>query len=134
MADFITSDKRSKIMASIKGKDTKPEILLRRALRKAGHKGYRIRSRLPGKPDLVFSRHKVAVFVDGDFWHGYNWKNLKKIPPQGFWQRKITNNILRDKKTDYRLRAQGWRVIRIWEHEINGNLVSYIRKISNFLK
>ena len=79
MTDIFTPEKRSKIMASIKGKDTKIELLLRKALWKEGIRGYRVNVKLPGKPDIVFTKYKVAIFCDGDFWHGKDFAIWEKV-------------------------------------------------------
>jgi len=71
-----------------------------------------------GSPDFVFHKHKLAVFVDGDFWHGYNWKKRKIIPKAGYWQEKILRNMKRDLKVNRTLRDAGWRVTRFWEHKV----------------
>jgi len=114
-----------KIMSAIKSKNTKPELMLRRALWRKGLR-YRVNvKKLPGKPDIVFSRAKIVVFCDGDFWHGHNWalrgidsleEELKRYTP--FWRDKILGNIKRDKDNTARLQNENWIVIRIWESEI----------------
>jgi len=117
MVDIFTPEKRSKIMASIKGKDTKIEILLRKALWREGIRGYRLNVNLPGKPDIVFPKYKIAIFCDGDFWHGkeFNqWKN--RLTP--YWREKIENNILRDKKNDELLSNDNWVILHFWEKQI----------------
>jgi len=114
-----------KIMSAIKSKNTKPELMLRRALWAKGLR-YRVHvSRFPGKPDIVFSRAKIAVFCDGDFWHGHNWaiRGLASLDEElkqytQFWRDKILGNIKRDKEHTARLKADGWIVIRIWESDI----------------
>ena len=93
MVDFITKDKRSNIMKNIRSKNTKLEIKFRKELWQKGLRGYRIYYKLPGKPDVVFTKYKLAIFIDGDFWHGYNWKVRGKIPPNKQWQDKIQKNI-----------------------------------------
>jgi len=118
-----------KIMSAIKSKNTKPELVLRHALWKKGLR-YRVNVNwLPGKPDIVFTRAKIAVFCDGDFWHGHNWalrgisslkKELKNYSP--FWREKILGNIKRDKKNNKLLKNDNWLVIRIWESDINKNV------------
>jgi len=126
-----------KIMSAIKSKNTKPELILRHALWKKGLR-YRINvSWLPGKPDIVFTRARIAVFCDGDFWHGHNWalrgipslkKELKRYSP--FWRDKILGNIKRDKKNSKILENDHWLVIRIWESDINKN----VDKWANFIE
>src|SRR3989344_4143983 len=111
----INPKKRSYIMSQIRSKDTKVEWLLRSALWKAGLR-YRLYYRIKGKPDIVFPRKKVAVFIDGDFWHGWNWKGLKPKLKNAYWVNKIKGNLERDKKITLNLKEEGWFVIRIWEH------------------
>ncbi|MFH1036479.1 MAG: very short patch repair endonuclease [Patescibacteria group bacterium] len=99
-------------------------------------KGYRYRkhySRLPGKPDVVFIKQKVAVFLDGDFWHGYQFPKLKKRLPQKYWLPKIERNIQRDKEVNSRLRKLGWKVLRIWEHQVGKNPGQALRRIKKYL-
>ena len=118
-----------KIMSAIKSKDTKPELLLRKAL---WNKGYRYRvnfKKLPGKPDIVFTKVKLVVFCDGDFWHGHNWA-IRGIPSledelatySDFWKAKILRNIERDKQNNATLQENGWKVLRIWESDIKRDL------------
>ncbi len=118
-----------KIMSSIKSKNTEPELLLRKALWQKGFR-YRINyKQLPGKPDIVFTKAKIAIFCDGDFWHGHNWA-LRGIPSleeelasySDFWKEKILRNIERDKKNNEELKKSGWTVIRFWESDIRKNL------------
>jgi DNA mismatch endonuclease (patch repair protein) len=118
-----------KIMSAIKSKDTRPELALRHALWSHGMR-YQVNVRaLPGKPDVVFKRAKIAVFCDGDFWHGHNWA-IRGLPSldtelEGyslFWREKILGNIKRDKENTCRLEADGWVVIRIWESDIKSDL------------
>lgn len=118
-----------KIMSSIKSKDTEPELLLRRALWKKGFR-YRINyKKLPGKPDVVFTKAKLVIFCDGDYWHGHNWA-LRGIPSledelatySDFWRKKILQNIERDKRNTETLEAEGWTVIRLWESDIRKDL------------
>ena len=121
MADIMSREKRSALMSRIQGKDTKPELELARALRRVGYRPKRHDKGLPGRPDFVFKRAKVAVFVDGDFWHGWRfplWEH--KLTP--FWREKIGKNRERDQRNFRRLRRDGWTVIRIWEHQIDRDL------------
>src|SRR4051794_20430135 len=110
-------------MAAIRSKNTKPEIALRRALHQAGASGYCLhRKDLPGRPDLAFIRWKVAVFVDGVFWHGHpdHW-NPEKSASQ-YWRDKIQRTILRDRAADNALAERGWRVVRVWDTQIRDDL------------
>ncbi|MDR3109963.1 MAG: very short patch repair endonuclease, partial [Planctomycetaceae bacterium] len=120
-----TPETTHKIMSAVKSKNTRPELALRRAIWARG-KRYRVNVRsLPGKPDIVFLKAKIAVFCDGDFWHGHNWAirglvslnaELERYTP--FWRKKILGNIDRDKKNTALLEEGGWIVIRLWESDI----------------
>ena len=118
MPDKFSKEVRSKIMSKIRSRDTKPELILRDALR-GSHLRYQ--PRLEGSPDFASKEKKVAVFVDGDFWHGYNWKVLGKVPPSGFWQKKILRNMNRDKRQTLKLKGNGWRVLRFHECDVLKN-------------
>lgn len=130
-----------KIMSAIKSKDTRPELSLRKAL---WHKNYRYRvnyKKLPGKPDIVFTKKKVVIFCDGDFWHGHNWA-LRGIPSldeelsgySEFWRDKILRNVERDKNNNEKLAEMGWKVIRIWESDIKQDVDSCVVTIENALQ
>ena len=108
-------------MSRIRSKNTSLEIEFRKLLWKNGLGRYRIHYNLPGKPDIVYVSKKIVIFLDGDFWHGYNWKKLGKVPPRKYWQKKIQKNIDRAKKYNKMLKKDGWKVIRIWEHEVKRN-------------
>lgn len=117
MADVLTPNQRSRCMAAIKGKDTKPEILVRKFLFSKGLR-YRLNNRkLPGSPDIVLKKYKTVIFVDGCFWHGHEGCKYFRLPKSNtsFWEAKITRNIERDEETTRALIALGWKVIRIWE-------------------
>ncbi|MBN2458855.1 very short patch repair endonuclease [Candidatus Woesearchaeota archaeon] len=121
MPDKFDAKTRSKIMSRIRSKDTSIEISFRKILWNAGMKGYRLHYHAPGNPDIAFVDKKIAIFIDGDFWHGYNWKKLGKVPPRKYWQKKISKNIERDKKYNALLKKEGWKVIRLWEHDLKKN-------------
>jgi len=126
-----------KIMSSIKSKNTRPEIALRKAL---WHLGLRFKANdqsLPGKPDIVFTRVKIAVFCDGDYWHGHNWalREMKDLDEElshysEFWANKIHKNVKRDEEVNRILIDMGWTIIRVWESEINKDLVGNANRIS----
>lgn len=123
-AGFYTTKQRSRIMSKIKGKNTKPELMFRRGLFKLGIR-YRIDyTGLPGKPDISNKSKKFVVFIDGEFWHGYNWEEKKKKikANREFWIPKIERNMQRDKENIRKLEGMGYRVFRFWEHEIKKNL------------
>lgn len=132
MADNLTKDQRSRCMSRIKGKDTGIELTVDSELRKRGLRFRKHAAHLPGKPDFAFPRKKVAVFVDGDFWHGYRlprWRNT--LSP--FWLSKIEGNIRRDKRNFARLRRMGWTVIRLWGHQVHSNLEACVERIENLV-
>lgn len=105
-------------MSRVRGFDTKPELLLRRELWKRGLRGWRLHRRdLPGTPDLVFSRARLVVFVDGAFWHGHP-RYLREGRSGPYWDQKIDANRRRDRRSRTRLRRLGWRVVRLWDFEV----------------
>jgi DNA mismatch endonuclease, patch repair protein len=120
MADNLTPEQRSYCMSRIKGKNTGLEVRVRSELHKRGLRFRKHVKDLPGKPDVVFSRAKVAVFVDGDFWHGYRFGSWEhKV--SDFWKKKISENRDRDAKNHRTLRDMGWKVVRLWQHELEGD-------------
>lgn len=108
-------------MTQIKNKDTEPEIRLCQALWNAGLR-YRKHATLPGKPDIVFTKQRVALFVDGCFWHGCELHFVVPKTNSVFWQDKISANVARDRSVDSQLIDMGWKVLRVWEHDIRNNL------------
>jgi len=119
MADTLTVAERSRRMAAIRSKNTRPELALRRALHARGHR-YRLHTtHLPGKPDLVFGPARAVIFVNGCFWHGHKC-SIGHIPKTNtvFWKTKILTNRNRDAKTIVKLRHAGWHVIVVWECKI----------------
>jgi DNA mismatch endonuclease (patch repair protein) len=128
---FYTTKKRSKIMSKIRGKNTKPELLFRKALWKKGVR-YRVdNKKLPGKPDVSIQKYKLAIFIDGEFWHGYNWDerkgNIKSN--RGFWVPKIERNMQRDREVNRQLNTMGYTVFRFWEKEIKKELNTCINDV-----
>ena len=128
MVDRLTPAERSWLMSRIRSKETSPEMLFRKALWTAGLR-YRLKTKLPGKPDLVFPSAKVAVFVDGCFWHGCPQHGKVPKSNQGFWVKKFTKNIARDLADNAALSAQGWLALRFWEHDIQKDLVGCAFKV-----
>jgi DNA mismatch endonuclease, patch repair protein len=121
MPDTYSAEVRSRVMAGIKGRDTGPEMALRRALFRAGIRGWRChRANLPGKPDLAFGRARLAVFVDGGFWHGHPSKYWPGRT-SAYWDAKIARNQARDHRVDAELADAGWRSLRLWDFEIERN-------------
>jgi len=133
MTDVLTRKQRSYNMSMIKGRNTQPEIRLRKMLYANALRGYRLRYRLIGKPDIVFPKKKLAVFIDGCFWHKCPKCFIKPASNRKFWNRKIESNIKRDKVVNVELRKKGWKVLRIWEHELKNEKIIK-RKIINRIK
>ena len=134
MPDILTPEQRSFNMSRIRGSNTSPERIVRAGLRAAGIAGYRIHSSLPGKPDIVFPRARLAVFIDGCFWHrcpeDYHEPGTRTV----FWRKKIEDNVRRDRRINGILAAQGWNVIRIWEHEVSADPEQAVRSLAVRLK
>jgi DNA mismatch endonuclease (patch repair protein) len=121
MADVLTSEQRRFNMSRIRGRNTKPELLLRRGLHARGLRFRLHRKDLPGCPDLVFPRFHAAVFVHGCFWHGHQCPLFKAPQTRAeFWLNKISGNVERDRKALEGLRSAGWRVLIIWECALKG--------------
>jgi DNA mismatch endonuclease (patch repair protein) len=129
-----------KIMASVKSKNTQPEVALRKALWRQGLR-FRVHYKgLPGKPDIVFTKARIAVFCDGDYWHGHNWalRGMKNLEEElacysEFWANKIRRNVQRDEEVNRQLAALGWQVLRIWESEINKDIISSSLKVKQLI-
>ena len=134
MADKFSKAKRSAIMSRIRSKNTSLEVEFRKLLWKNGLGRYRIHYNLPGKPDIVYVSKKIVIFLDGDFWHGYNWKKLGKVPPRKYWQKKIQKNIDRAKKYNKMLKKDGWKVFRFWEHDVEKNEEKCIKLLKQSYK
>lgn len=135
MADHLSKTGRSRNMAAIRSKDTKPELALRSGLQRAGVTGYRLhRKDVPGRPDVAFIRWKVAVFVDGVFWHGHpdHWDPEKAA--SDYWRLKIARNIERDRAADAILAELGWRTVRIWDLDIRDHLDESVEKVLSALR
>ncbi len=128
MTDNLTRNQRSFCMSRVKGKDTGIERRVRSALHRQGLRFRKHVTTLPGKPDLVFPGRRIVVFIDGDFWHGYRfpaWEHT--LAP--FWRKKIAETRLRDLRNFRRLRRDGWRVIRIWQHQIEQDFDACLARI-----
>ena len=130
-----------KIMSAVKSKNTSPEMRLRRALWSEGLR-FRVNLKtLKGKPDIVFSRAKLVVFCDGDFWHGHNWvvRGLSSLDEElqrynEFWRAKILRNVERDKEVTKVLEDDGWTVLRIWESTIKSDLDGCVQLVESTYK
>ncbi len=133
MADVLTPEQRHKAMQHIKSKDTGIEVALRKAL---WHKGYRYRKNyaaLPGKPDIALTKYKIAIFCDGEFFHGKDWEVLRPRLEQGsnadYWIGKIAKNQARDDEVNKRLLYLGWTVIRFWGKDITRDAETCVRVV-----
>ena len=123
MTDVLTKEQRHKNMKNIRGKDTRIEVILRKAL---WNKGYRYRKnykKLPGSPDIALTKYKIAIFCDGEFFHGKDWEKLelklKNSNNSEFWIKKISRNMERDDEINKKLNYEGWTVIRFWGEDID---------------
>jgi DNA mismatch endonuclease (patch repair protein) len=134
MTDVLTPEQRKFNMSRIKGKNTGPEVKLRKLLYSSGIRGYRLHYNLPGKPDLTFIGKKTVIFIDGCFWHKCPECFQEPATRRDFWMKKILSNVERDKKVDKQLKSDGWKVIRIWEHEIRKDPESVAAGIRRLLK
>lgn len=126
MADVHTPEQRSYNMSRIRGKDTKPEELVRKYLFAQGFRYRKNDARLPGKPDIVLPKYRTVIFVNGCFWHGHEGCRYFVWPKNNaeFWKAKISGNIQRDNRNRQLLTEQGWHVIDIWECELKKNSAS----------
>jgi DNA mismatch endonuclease (patch repair protein) len=131
MVDVFTKEKRSWVMSRIRGKDTGPERQVEKLLRKMKIR-FRKHYKVAGSPDFALPDKKVAIFVDGDFWHGYNYEK-RKSRLQKYWKIKIKRNIIRDKRTNVELKRLGWKVVRVWEHVVLKNPEKLEAEISALL-
>jgi DNA mismatch endonuclease (patch repair protein) len=120
-------------MSRIRGNDTKPELLLKKALWHAGMRHRSNKRRLPGKPDITFIKCKLVIFIDGAFWHGHDWERRKeKIKSnRGFWIPKIERNMQRDGEINAFYLSRGWTVIRFWDFEIKEELGSCVKRVAD---
>ena len=132
MNDVLTTEQRKYCMSRIQGKNTKPELTLRKILWKNNLR-YRMGDKVFGKPDIIFVRKKIAIFVDGCFWHGCPEHYTKPKTNKIFWEKKILNNKLRDQRVNQSLKSEGWIVIRFWEHQIGKDLNSCVKTVSDLL-
>ena len=133
MTDVLTKEQRHKNMQNIKSSDTKIEVLLRKAL---WHHGYRYRKNyktLPGKPDIALTKYKIAIFCDGEFFHGKDWEVLKPRLEKGnnseYWVSKISRNRQRDDEINKKLLYMGWTVIRFWGKDIQKNVDECVKVV-----
>jgi DNA mismatch endonuclease (patch repair protein) len=135
-AGFQTTEERSRHMSKIKGKNTKPELAFRKALTASGIR-YRVNyKKLPGNPDISNKTRRFVVFIDGEFWHGYNWKEKKQRikANREFWIPKIERNMQRDRENNQKLERMGFKVFRFWEHEIKKDLERCLAQVMEHIE
>lgn len=135
-APIPESEITSRVMSANRGKDTSPELKLRKALREAGMSGYRLHwKNAPGRPDITYPQHKVAIFVHGDFWHRCPVCNLP-LPKSHteFWKEKLDRNVRRDADKVASLEKEGWTVITCWEHEIREGPEQCVLRIKDAIR
>ena len=132
---FATTEQRSKHMSKIRSKNTKPELAFRKALHAKGVRYRTFSKSLPGKPDLSSAKRKFAVFIDGEFWHGYDWQaQREKIKSnREYWIAKIERNMQRGKEVDAALEKMGIKVFRFWSKEIKKDLEGCVQKVLDHL-
>jgi DNA mismatch endonuclease, patch repair protein len=126
--DIMSPEKRSALMARIRGKGTKPELAVAELLRQERIIPELHAKDLPGRPDFVLRKSRVAIFVDGDFWHGWRF-GAWRLTLSEEWEKKIESNRLRDARNHRLLRRRGWTVIRIWEHQIENDPILCANRI-----
>ncbi|MCK5140161.1 MAG: very short patch repair endonuclease [Thermodesulfovibrionia bacterium] len=127
--DNLTSEQRRKNMQNIRSKNTMPELRIMRELRRRKVYFAVHVDKITGKPDIVFRRKKVLVFIDSDFWHGHPKRYIKPKTNWQYWQTKIDRNKKRDKEVNTSLRGEGWKIIRLWEYDIKRNIDKCINKL-----
>lgn len=134
MADVFTKEKRSWLMGRVKGRDTKPELLVRSMIHRMGFRFRVHRRNLPGNPDIVLARHSKIIFVHGCFWHGHKRCPRSKRPTTNtsFWNKKLDGNIERDKHSRKELRRMDWKVLVVWQCETL-KPEKLLRKLERFL-
>jgi len=121
-------------MSKIRSQNTKVENLVFYELRKKGVYFQKHYKKAIGNPDIALPKKKKAIFIDGDFWHGYHFKKLSKRLPKKYWLTKIEKNIKRDRLYRAKLKENGWKILRVWEHQVRKNPDIATEKIVNFLK
>jgi len=128
MPDNLTQEQRSYCMSRVKSKDTRPERTIRSVLHKRGWRFRKHVKDLPGKPDIVFPKARVVIFIDGGFWHGYQYTQWQHKLSE-FWKDKISSNIARSRSNNAKLRKNGWKVVRVWQHEIEKDVDKVVSRI-----
>lgn len=131
--DIVSPETRSRMMAAVKSKNTSLERYVFVELRRRGVAFRRHYRHLPGTPDVVLPGAKKAIFIEGDFWHGYRYPAWKKKIKSRFWREKIEMNRLRDRRNIGKLRRLGWQVMRVWGHELKRQPTETVEKIYEFV-
>lgn len=135
--DVLTKEQRRKNMQNIKGKNTSIELILCRALWQKGYHYRKNYKELPGSPDIVLTKYKIAIFCDGEFFHGKDWDKLKARLEKGekgeYWIKKITRNMERDEEINKQLMFKGWTVLRFWGDDIKKNTEECIKTIEEVI-
>ena len=136
MAGVVVEAKRHNNMSHIKSKDTMPEIMFCKALWHCGIRYRKNYKKLPGTPDIAITKRKIAIFVDGDFWHARNHHDKPGAQiktTRGYWVPKLSRNVERDKEVNDALLAEGWLVLRFWESDIKKDVMKCVREIEKYL-
>lgn len=132
--DVMSAEVRSNLMSKVKGSDTKLEAKFIECLKVAGIEGYDLQARdLMGRPDVVFRSQKICVFVDSNFWHGWQFPRWRHKLRSEFWVTKIVKNRERDLKVTRQLRKEGWKVIRVWEHQLTNSPEKAVSRVQTAL-
>jgi DNA mismatch endonuclease (patch repair protein) len=134
MTDTVSKKKRSEIMSKVKSKGSKIEIEFRKAIWKAGFRYSKNPTKYFGKPDLVLKKHKTVIFVDSCFWHGCKRHCRLPATRKEYWTEKIERNKQRDKEVNRYYKKIGWKVIRVWEHDIENKAVRIVKNIEKTIK
>jgi DNA mismatch endonuclease, patch repair protein len=135
MADILSKTQRSKLMSTVRSRDTKPEWILRCGLHRIGFR-YRLQnSHLPGSPDLIFPKYQSVVFVHGCYWHRHEGCKDATMPKTNvdFWKKKFSENLERDRRIVHELKTSDWRVLVVWECELNQKTIETIHRVANWL-
>lgn len=137
MSDVLTPEQRRKNMQHIRSKDTKIEVILRKALWKRGYRYRKNYKMIPGSPDIALTKYRIAIFCDGEFFHGKDWEVLRPRLERGnnseFWIKKISRNRERDEEINKKLLFMGWTVIRFWGNEIKKNTDECVKVIEEVI-
>lgn len=133
MTDTRSPEQRRRIMAAVRQRSTEPEIAVRRALHARGIRGWRCNYRgAPGRPDIAWPALRVAVFIDGAFWHGHPSRH-RPGRSGSYWDEKIAGNVARDRRVDAELVSDDWKVLRIWDFEVSRDLETVVDRVASAL-